>query len=81
MARALTPHDIKSIMACGTGCLCLVLLVPITMIGVINGTITEKMFGDFTGLATGGGIVGLALLLVLLVRWSLAEQRSGDGGQ
>jgi len=40
-----TPREVRQLMVCGTGCLCLVVLVLGTVIGVLDGRITPEILG------------------------------------
>ncbi|PYX61391.1 MAG: hypothetical protein DMG73_03775 [Acidobacteria bacterium] len=70
-----TPREVRQLMVCGTGCLCLVVLVLGTVIGVLDGRITPEILGKVSNGATGVGLLGLALILFWIIRLSLSGQR------
>ncbi len=53
-------------MAGGTACLCMLLIIGAILVGVVNGTLTASMLGDYK---TGAGLVGgLYILYKVIVR-------------
>ena len=63
MPRDWTPQEYMRVMACGTGCLCLIFIVAVTMILAASGRIQL----DHAAVLTKGGASGAAALAVILV--------------
>ena len=59
-----TPRAINGLIVVVVGCLCLSVLVISTMLGVMSGRISPTALGTAQGLGIGGGIVGLASIIV-----------------
>ena len=49
----------------------MLILVGGTVLGVLRGIITPQILGTVTGLSTGGGILGLGLILYFIIRRTL----------
>jgi hypothetical protein len=74
--REWSPNDITLLMASGTACTCLLLLVGGTVIGVLRGIITAELIGTISGLGAGGGLLGLALILYLIIKTTIPKNRT-----
>ncbi|OOG22982.1 hypothetical protein B1C78_13075 [Thioalkalivibrio denitrificans] len=58
----------------GTGCLCLVILVLGTVLGVINGVISAELLGRVEGVGVGGGLLGLGVIIYRVIKASLERE-------
>jgi hypothetical protein len=56
-------------LACGTACVCMVLVVGGILIGVINGTLSPALLGDYK---TGAGLVGVLFVFYRVIVKALA---------
>ena len=61
-------NDIAVLMAVGTACLCLVILVLGTMIGVMLGLVPVETIGTVEGAGVGGGLLGFAAVLLGVIK-------------
>jgi hypothetical protein len=71
MASSWSPSDIQRLTTTCTGCSCLVILVGCISFGAITGKISPTLLGDFKGYTIGGGLLGLAMILFLVIRAAL----------
>jgi len=69
MAKQWSPADIQKVMAVSSACSCMVILVGSVSIGVVMGKISSDLLGSVKGV--GGGLVGLAMVLYLVIRVAL----------
>lgn len=65
------PKEYAVLMTIGTACLCLIILVLGTVIGVLNGKITVEMLGRVEGAGIGGGLLGFGVILYRIIKVSL----------
>ena len=80
MTNKWSPSDIQRVMAVSSACSCMVILVGGVSIGVVIGKISPEVLGSAKGLGVGGGLVGLAMLLYLMIKTALNPDSRGDGG-
>jgi len=59
-----TPKYHIQLMAGGTACLCMLLIIGAILVGVVNGTLTASMLGDYK---TGAGLVGVLYILYKVI--------------
>ena len=71
MAKQWSPADIQRVMAVSSACSCMVILVGSVSIGVVMGKISSDLLGSVKGIGVGGGLVGLAMVLYLVIRVAL----------
>jgi hypothetical protein len=71
MAKQWSPADIQKVMAVSSACSCMVILVGSVSIGVVMGKISSDLLGSVKGIGVGGGLVGLAMVLYLVIRVAL----------
>jgi len=71
MPSVWSASDIQRLTTTCTGCSCLVLLVGCISVGAITGKISPQLLGDFKGYTIGGGLLGLAMILYLVIRAAL----------
>jgi hypothetical protein len=71
MAKKWSPADIGKLTTVCSGCSCMVILVGSVSIGVVTGKISSDLLGSVKGLGVGGGLVGLAMVLYLVIRAAL----------
>ncbi len=71
MAKKWSPADIQKVMAVSSACSCLVILVGSISIGVVTGRISSDLLGSVKGIGVGGGLVGLAMVLYMVIRVAL----------
>ena len=71
MAKQWSPADIQRVMAVSSACSCMVILVGSVSIGVVMGKISSDLLGSIKGIGVGGGLVGLAMVLYLVIRVAL----------
>lgn len=64
-------EELIRILAAGTGCLCLIILVAGTMWGVDTGRISKDVLGQVSMAGVAGGVLGLALILFWIIRLSI----------
>lgn len=57
----------------GTACLCLLILVLGTVIGVMQGAISADILGEVGGAGVGGGLLGFGIILYRIIRVTLSE--------
>jgi hypothetical protein len=69
--REWTPKDYAVLVAVGTACLCLVILVLGTVIGVMNKAISPEILGTIQGAGVGGGLLGLGIILYWIIKVAL----------
>ena len=62
------PHEVRQLMVVVTGCLCLLILLVGILLLIEKGVLTAELLGSVTGLASGGGLLGLALVVYLVIR-------------
>jgi hypothetical protein len=70
-----SPDAIARLTTVVTGCLCLVIVVLGTIVGVNDGVIKAELLGSTKGLGIGGGLAGFASIIYLVIRAGL------DGGK
>lgn len=70
MDRHSSTEDIKGLIVACTGCLCLVILVMGTMLGIIKGIISPEHLGSIKGIGVGGGLLGLGLIIYQVIKIS-----------
>jgi hypothetical protein len=71
MTKKWSPADIQKVMAVSSACSCMVILVGSVSIGVVMGKISSDLLGSVKGIGVGGGLVGLAMVLYLVIRVAL----------
>jgi hypothetical protein len=71
MRSSWAPADIQRLMITCSGCSCLVILVCCISFGAITGKISPELLGNVKGVAVGGGLLGLAMILYMVIRASL----------
>jgi len=67
-----TPRDYAILITIGSTCLCLVILVLGTVIGVLQGVISVQVLGTIKGAGVGGGLLGLGAILCQIIKVSLS---------
>lgn len=72
MVKEWTPREYSVLIAIGTACLCLIILVLGTVIGVLNGTISVDLLGKVEGAGIGGGMLGFGVILYQIIKVSLS---------
>lgn len=73
MASDWTPRDYAVLVVIGTACLCLVILVLGTVIGVMNKAIPPEVLGNVQGLSVGGGLLGFGVILYRVIKIALGR--------
>jgi len=63
-------------MSVGTACLCLVILVLASVIGVLAGAISVEMLGSVQGAGMGGGLLGLGYIIYRVINSALRAGRN-----
>lgn len=76
MPREWTPKDYATIVVTGTACLCLLILVLGTVIGVMNQAISPEVLGNVQGASVGGGLLGLGVILYRIIKIALGRASS-----
>ena len=71
MTKKWSPADIGKLTTVCSGCSCMVILVGSVSIGVVTGKISSDLLGSVKGLGVGGGLVGLAMVLYMVIRAAL----------
>ncbi len=71
MAKDWSPADIGKLTTVCSGCSCLVILVGSVSIGVVTNKISPELLGSVKGIGVGGGLVGLAAILYMVIRAAL----------
>jgi hypothetical protein len=71
MSKSWAPADIQRLTITCSGCSCLVILVCCISFGAITGKISPQLLGNIKGVAVGGGLLGLAMILYMVIRASL----------
>lgn len=66
-----SPADIRKLIVTCTGCLCLVILVMGTILGVLKGSISAEILGSIKGIGIGGGLLGLGLIIYQIIKVAL----------
>lgn len=73
-----SPQEVRQLLATTTGCLCLVIVVVGTMLGVNNGAISADVLGSAKAVGVGGGVIGLSSIVYLVIRAGLhGEKKRG----
>ena len=67
-----TPREYAVLITIGTACLCLIILVLGTVLGVLNGSITVDTLGKVESAGVGGGLLGFGMILYRIIKISLA---------
>lgn len=78
MSSDWTSRDYAVLVVVGTACLCLLILVLGTVIGVINQSISPEALGNIQGASVGGGLLGLGIILYRIIRIALGGRSSGE---
>src|SRR6266704_3187853 len=81
MAKKWSPADIQKVMAVSSACSCLGILVGSISIGVVTGRISSDLLGSVKGIGVGGGLVGLAMVLYMVIRVALKTDAKDRGGK
>ncbi len=68
-----TPKEYAMLVAVGTACLCLLILVLGTVIGVMNQSISPEVLGNVQGASVGGGLLGLGVILYRIIKIALGK--------
>ncbi len=63
-----TPEALNAMIVTCTGCLCLLILVVLTMIGVLAEKISVEQLGTIEGVGVGGGLLGLGWIVLLVIK-------------
>lgn len=71
MVKEWSPREYAVLLVIGTACLCLIILVLGTLIGVLNGTIPVDRLGSVGGAGAGGGLIGFGIILYRIIKVSL----------
>ena len=71
MAQALSIKDLQGLIVTCSGCLALVILVVGILFGIITGAIQPEHLGSVKGFGVGGGLLGLASIIGLVIKISL----------
>lgn len=61
------PSDVNRLIAVGTMCFCILMVVAIAMIGLCTGLLDIKSFGQISKGGFGTGILAMLVMLVLAV--------------
>lgn len=77
MPRPWTPTAINRLIVVSTGCLGLQALVLGVLMLISKGALSADLLGTTKGIGMGTGVLGLAALLVLVIRFGL----SGENGK
>lgn len=77
--REWEPSDINSVMVSGTVCICLLLLVVGTVVGVLKGIIKMDI-GTVSGIGAGGGLLGLLRILYVFIKPTLPRNTNSPTG-
>jgi hypothetical protein len=72
MATEWSVSDYLKLIPVTTGCLCLLLLVSVISVCTIKGTISPEILGTMKGAGIGGGLIGFAYILYLIIKVSLS---------
>jgi hypothetical protein len=66
------PDDVRKMIVCGTGCVCLIALVTVVLIGAMLGKLSVDLLGSFSkGGAVGCGLLGVSLIIYRVIKVSL----------
>lgn len=76
MPASWSPSDINRLIAVVTGCLCLPVLVGGVLLLIAQGALSAELLGSATGVGVGGGVLGLAAIVAMVIRLGLSK---GDG--
>ncbi len=79
MTSKWSPSDIERVMAVSSACSCMVILVCVVSIGVVTGRISAEVLGSAKSIGVGGGLVGLAMVLYLVIRVALKGETKEEG--
>lgn len=79
MTSKWSPSDIQRLMAVSSACSCMVILVGGVSVGVVMGKISADVLGSAKGIGVGGGLVGLAMVLYLVIKAALSGTSAGEG--
>jgi hypothetical protein len=71
MPDSWSPEAVGRLATTVTGCLCLLIVVLGTMIGVNSGVITTELLGTTKGLGIGGGLAGFTSIIYFVIRAGL----------
>lgn len=80
MAKGWAPADIQRLTVTCSGCSCLVILVCCISFGALTGKISPQLLGDVKGVAVGGGLLGLAMILYWVIKSSLPGAPAPQAG-
>lgn len=75
MAQPWTPSDINRLIAVATGCLCLPIIVLGVLMLISQGALSAELLGTTKGVGVGGGLLGLASIIVLVIKSGLGEPK------
>lgn len=78
MPRDWGSRDYAVIICVSTACLCLVILVAGTVLGVLAGLISVKDFESIQGASAGGGLVGFSLVIYKVISIALRGRPAND---
>ncbi len=66
-----SPRDYAMLITTGSVCLCLVILVLGTVLGVLNGKFSPEALGGVQTAGFGGGLLGFGFILYRIIKISL----------
>ncbi len=66
-----SPRDYAMLITTGSVCLCLVILVLGTVLGVLNGKLSPEALGGVQSAGFGGGLLGFGFILYRIIKISL----------
>ena len=73
MAAEWNPQDYRNLIIAITGCLSLLILVIGIMICVYYDKLSPQILGSIQGVGIGGGLTGLALIILQSIKISVSE--------
>ena len=76
MPRAWTPSEINRVITVATGCLCLPIIVFGVLMLISQGALSAELLGTTKGLGIGGGLLGLASIVAIVIKIGLSEGRN-----
>lgn len=71
MSQKWTPAAINRLVTVATGCLCLPILLLGVLILISQNKLSAALLGTATGMGVGGGLLGLAAILALVIKSGL----------
>jgi hypothetical protein len=64
--------DVRKLIACGTGCVCLIAIVAVVLVGTMLGKFSLAILGSFSKAgAVGCGLLGFTLIAFWVIKVSL----------